>query len=267
MIPEGLPGSSRLSGPVRTAVSIIPPPSCWGGPTGMIVMVDLDGFTDELGRFATVVAAVERRDLPASDYDSMSAHRQWDRWWARNMEQNRDDLPPHVVACIGLGAQLGQVLTSDAVRLPTALRAQLKDFAGGVGAVVDIYRAGVVGATEPLNESLARAGEVGQKAKRLQPQVAQAVGNLARPEHGPVPPNLFYSNGEPFELPPRIWRLIDYMWNRDRASLEEVEDAVWGEEMMGEKTVASTVSRANRRLQEIGCPMLLTIKQGYLLKS
>lgn len=83
---------------------------------------------------------------------------------------------------------------------------------------------------------------------------------------GPAPPNRLIWDGHSHELPPRLWRLLNFMWNRDKASLQELDVEVWDREVVRSKTVNSAVSRLNTILLTIGCPMVLSAKRGYVVK-
>lgn len=84
---------------------------------------------------------------------------------------------------------------------------------------------------------------------------------------GPAPPNLLIWQGVRHELPPRLWRLLKFMWNRDKATLHELESEVWDREVVRSSTVNSTVSRLNAKLLTIGCPVTLSVKSGYVTRT
>lgn len=92
------------------------------------------------------------------------------------------------------------------------------------------------------------------------------LGQPGSPD-GLYPPNLFVWSGQRHEMPPRLWRLLDFMWTRDRATLEEVEEKVWDGESVQTGTVRSAASRLTRELLAVGCCMTVSVKSGYICKT
>lgn len=86
------------------------------------------------------------------------------------------------------------------------------------------------------------------------------------PANGPVPPNYFWWAGEKFELQPRHWQLVDFLWRQPSrmAKLDDVIEHVWGDSIQ-EKSVASAVSKLNSVFLEAEIPLNLGIKNGYVV--
>ncbi len=87
---------------------------------------------------------------------------------------------------------------------------------------------------------------------------------VEKPADGPAEPNLFYWHGEEYAIPPRQWRLLNFMWAREKVPLGEVEKQVWDLEVVRTSTVSSTVSKLNKCLESAGCPVYLSVKSGFL---
>ena len=62
--------------------------------------------------------------------------------------------------------------------------------------------------------------------------------------------------------------MVEFMWKRERVTLDELQVGVWGvlhgDEYVCLSTVKSTVSRTNKALEAIGCPVRFKIHRGYL---
>lgn len=118
-------------------------------------------------------------------------------------------------------------------------------------------------ALEKLACRLGTAFAVEERNRRLsQPRDAEELA-----ADGPAPPNLLIWKGKPNELPPRLWRLLDFMWTRDVATLAEVEEKVWDSESVQTGTVRSATSKLTTELLGIGCPMTFSIKSGYVRRT
>ena len=88
---------------------------------------------------------------------------------------------------------------------------------------------------------------------------------------GPEAPNRFWWKGQYHETQPRIWKMINFMWTRDKAPYDSVlkdEDAPWDEnEEVNDNMIYVTVSRASTFWLTIGCPLTLRTKDRYILKE
>ncbi len=80
---------------------------------------------------------------------------------------------------------------------------------------------------------------------------------------GPRLPNHFICDGEEHEIRPLTCRLLDYMWQRDRAEVEEVVHTVWGEHR-NDSTVSTELNRANNVLRNHESHVRLRRKSGYI---
>jgi hypothetical protein len=94
------------------------------------------------------------------------------------------------------------------------------------------------------------------------------------PSQGPTPPNLLYWEDDRHELqrhelPPRLWSLVNYMWDRDKAPVQEVTKHVWEDEGLevADATIRSTISRTNVKLQSFGISWTLSYRDGFVLKD
>jgi hypothetical protein len=92
------------------------------------------------------------------------------------------------------------------------------------------------------------------------------------PQVGPEAPNRLWWSGEPHKLSPRHWLLVSYMWDRDKASVQDMARYVWEDEAdeglnVAEGTIRSTISKLNAKLQHIGVPWTLSYRQGVIVKD
>jgi hypothetical protein len=73
---------------------------------------------------------------------------------------------------------------------------------------------------------------------------------------GPVPPKGFSYNKKLVEVEPLPCKLLEYLWRDRRARVKDAEQAVWGHEHEPEADGAlkSALTRANRAMDEAGCP-------------
>ena len=85
---------------------------------------------------------------------------------------------------------------------------------------------------------------------------------------GPVPPNKLQWNGKAVDVEPLVFRLIEYMWTRDRAEGKAVVDIIWGTD--SDKTyhnLKDPISKAGKTLVDVGVPWSLSRKDGFVLKT
>jgi len=85
---------------------------------------------------------------------------------------------------------------------------------------------------------------------------------------GPQPPNLLQFQGKLYKLQPLHWQIVNYMWNRGSAPIEDAIEAIWGADA-SDNTFRAAVSKVNGRLSEIGAitAIELSVKNGYLVNS
>jgi hypothetical protein len=92
----------------------------------------------------------------------------------------------------------------------------------------------------------------------------------ASPEpDGPELPDKLRFNGQEIDVEPIPLRLIDYMWNRDKAKIDAVCASVWGEKGDADNANAFKAAqrRANRSLSQLRVPWRISTKQGYVSKK
>ena len=110
-----------------------------------------------------------------------------------------------------------------------------------------------------------RRTDRGGTASQPNVDVQQRTRTAAAKVDGPQPPNLLVWSGRRHDLPPRQWRLLDFMWEKGEASLDEVEAQVWDSDEIKASTVKATVSKLNNALLTADCPLRLSVKSGRLL--
>lgn len=90
------------------------------------------------------------------------------------------------------------------------------------------------------------------------------------PADGPVAPNLLYWQGTKIELPLRQWRILSFMWERDKIEIQELVDDAWGHDSdVAGGTVRMALSRLNSLLLENGVMLgwVLRIRAGHVVKT
>ena len=153
----------------------------------------VDALLDGLDRFGTVVAAFERPDLPAGNHDADSAHHRL-RSWQRRAEVSRDELPPHLVACVSLDPRIGDVLRQHR-SLPVGLTRELQRFSADLADTIAVYKATAWQRTTllmaprvpPFEKSLANAGDLVKRAKRLMLRLAASRDEQPTSVSAPTP--------------------------------------------------------------------------------
>jgi hypothetical protein len=91
----------------------------------------------------------------------------------------------------------------------------------------------------------------------------------ASPEpDGPHPPNRLVFGGKEKTLQTLPWLLIQYMWERDFAPIDDVCQHLWHdpEKMIPDRALMSAQVKANKALKELGVGWLLSRKSGYMRK-
>ena len=83
-------------------------------------------------------------------------------------------------------------------------------------------------------------------------------------DNGPAPGGTFRYGGESFAIPPIPCLLLSFMWGRDLASIDELEESVWPDGAQ-----PSALKSALHKLNEVLCkaryPNHLGQKQGMVL--
>ena len=88
--------------------------------------------------------------------------------------------------------------------------------------------------------------------------------DAGRPDDGPRASNRFRWMGKETELQPKPWAVLDYLWSNHRAAIQDVEGSVWGETLEGDAALKTAITKANRALMELGCPLQIH-RSGSLL--
>lgn len=101
------------------------------------------------------------------------------------------------------------------------------------------------------------------------------LGQKPAPD-GPRPPDEFWWKGKRLTLPRLEWRLLNFMWPRDRATEGELSEHVWKEkwekaDRPSPNNISTTLSRLNKTLQELKTTsplpfVRLEYKGGYVRK-
>ena len=94
-----------------------------------------------------------------------------------------------------------------------------------------------------------------ERIKRLRffaRQLVEGSETSAR-DNGLEPPNLLWWQGQPYELPQKVWKLLDFMWDREKATVNEVIEHVWPElwqhgESPEDGAIRGLLYRANKKL-------------------
>ena len=87
---------------------------------------------------------------------------------------------------------------------------------------------------------------------------------LPKARNGPKLPNIFVWNGKPHKLTPQFCQIVKCVWSKKSVPIDDVIETVWGERLIREKSFASAVSKITGRFEELGLPIRLNIKAGYL---
>lgn len=80
-------------------------------------------------------------------------------------------------------------------------------------------------------------------------------------------PNLFRWGGREFQLPPIPWRLLEYLFHRQRAQEDDVAEHVWDTEAgrVSQSAIKSAINDLNKRLAEQNIPVTVSRKGGYII--
>ncbi|MFP4225034.1 MAG: hypothetical protein ACLFVN_13330 [Phycisphaeraceae bacterium] len=92
-----------------------------------------------------------------------------------------------------------------------------------------------------------RATELPELVRAEVADAIEALRQGSEPPDGPRAPNIVRVGGVDHRLPALPWRLLNMLWARESAPLEEVIDEVWGDEP-GKNAVGVLLSRANNTL-------------------
>jgi len=82
-------------------------------------------------------------------------------------------------------------------------------------------------------------------------------------DEGPQSDGTFRYGGDSFPVPRIPWRLLDFMWGRDCAPIDEVEDSVWPDGATP-SALKSALNKLNETLSKACYPKYLGQKQGKL---
>ena len=157
----------------------------------------VDALLDGLERFGTVVAAIERPDLSPSSRDAESAIKGLRSWGRRTRVPSDHGLPPHLVACVSLDPRIGDVLRQHR-SLPVGLTRELQRFSADLADTIAVYKATAWQRTTllmaprvpPFEKSLANAGDLVKRAKRLMLRLAASRDGQPTSVSAPVPMTL-----------------------------------------------------------------------------
>jgi hypothetical protein len=130
-------------------------------------------------------------------------------------------------------------------------------------------QAGDWGKTAALVEDAFRRGdEMAEAVRWLRGGLYRRLlgGGSGPAADGPAAPVLFRWKGKSCDLPPLPWRLLNYLWTRGAANVQEVEDAVWGGPA-SQNAIRSALYKANTALAEAGLPVSLSQKSGQITLS
>ena len=86
-----------------------------------------------------------------------------------------------------------------------------------------------------------------------------------RPD-GPYPPDAIRVGGKDYSGVSGLrWRLLRCLWGRGPVAIDEVIDAIWGQDFdEGDKALDSLVKHARRWCRTARCPLGLRTKSGYV---
>lgn len=95
-----------------------------------------------------------------------------------------------------------------------------------------------------------------------------AQPNRRPKQDGLYPPNHLVLKGKTHELPPTQWRVLDFMWQRETAPLQDLAVEVWGgRDDVKDGTIKATLSKLNTKLLEYGCRVTFNVKSGCIIKT
>lgn len=87
-------------------------------------------------------------------------------------------------------------------------------------------------------------------------------------EDGPMPPNHFWYKGIPNDLQPLLWKILNYMWDKDTAPANDVIESVWGKDDTTEPNFRTSVSRLDTAISKITKGYYsFSVKNGFLVKT
>jgi hypothetical protein len=86
-------------------------------------------------------------------------------------------------------------------------------------------------------------------------------------EDGPTPPNHFHCKGKVYDFPPIQWKILNYMWHKDTAPINDIIDAVWGRDDIKTPTFNQAVHKLTTKMSEYKLPYTFNTKDGYLTKT
>lgn len=88
---------------------------------------------------------------------------------------------------------------------------------------------------------------------------------------GPAPPCFFWWQDECHRMAPRLWAMLNSLWDKEAPEVQEVARQVWANEGLevGQNTIHATLSKLNAFLAGLPVPVPWTyrIKAGRFLKN
>lgn len=102
-------------------------------------------------------------------------------------------------------------------------------------------------------------------SRRAGPKGQGAPNKEGTPGDGPTPPNRFWWKGHNATLEPNPWGVVNFLWQAKNrtAHVDEIARAVWKDEEIGERALASAVTRAKRCFEEHSWPLDIVMKNSY----
>jgi HEAT repeat protein len=92
-----------------------------------------------------------------------------------------------------------------------------------------------------------------------------AVGGT--PADGPEEPDGLRWGGKRYPVPPTPYRLLEFMWDRQRSKIDDVAECVWGNPTAGSRSIKSALHDVNVVLETAGVPWRLGQKSGLIVKK
>ncbi len=90
----------------------------------------------------------------------------------------------------------------------------------------------------------------------------------AQPElDGPEPPNHFFYAGRVYDFPPIQWKILNYMWDKNKAPINDVIESVWGRDDIKTPTFNQALHKLTNKMSEYKLPYTYNTKSDYLIKT
>ena len=114
-----------------------------------------------------------------------------------------------------------------------------------------------------LSESLVRITE-----RTVRPDEKRTTSKISQPGPGELVPPVKAPPDGPQYLATKLTRLsfglIDYLWFREHASFEDLQENVWLKDNVSDETIKKAVKRTNDKLLEVGEPITLAVKNNHV---